>query len=132
MIWINLLYLLLVSFLPFATDMVGDHENLVLPCEIYGATLLALSAIGFVHTRYLAAHPALATPEFTPDVVAMFDRRAVVFALVPLASMAIAFLSTHVALYVYVLLAAAHLLSKPIIPYPDGDGERRDPGSPTS
>ena len=39
LIWINMLYLLLVSFLPFATDLIGDHKELVLPCEVYGAAL---------------------------------------------------------------------------------------------
>lgn len=54
LIWINLSYLLLVSFLPFATDLIGDHKDLVLPCEIYGVTLLALSATSFVHLAYLS------------------------------------------------------------------------------
>jgi uncharacterized membrane protein len=114
LIWLNLLYLLLVSFLPFATDLVGDHKNLILPCEIYGATLLALSGVGYAHSRYLARHPALATPDLTPEIARMFDRRAALFAVVPLVSMAVAFFSTHLALYVYVLLAAAHLLATPI------------------
>jgi uncharacterized membrane protein len=39
LIRVNLAYLMIVSFLPFATDLVGDHEKLVLPCEIYGITL---------------------------------------------------------------------------------------------
>ena len=31
LIWINLFYLLLISFVPFATDLVGDHQDLILP-----------------------------------------------------------------------------------------------------
>ena len=58
LIWINFGYLLLVSFLPFATDLIGDHKDLMLPCEIYGVTLLALSAASFVHLRYLATSRA--------------------------------------------------------------------------
>ena len=76
--------------------------------------LLGLSALGYLHTRYLARHPALATPSFTPEVARMFERRAAVFAVVPLMSMLVAFFDTHLALYVYVLLAAAHLLPNPI------------------
>ena len=30
LIWINLLYLLLVSFVPFATDLIGDHKEYLL------------------------------------------------------------------------------------------------------
>jgi len=110
MIWINLIYLLLVSFLPFATDLVGDHKELVLPSEIYGATLLALSATAFVHTRYLEHHPALATPTFTAETARLFERRAALFALVPLVSMGVAFVSSHAALFAYLLLAVAHIV----------------------
>ena len=113
MIWINMLYLLLVSFLPFATDLVGDHKDLTLPCEIYGATLLALSAVAFAHTRYLARHPVLATAEFTLQIAAMFERRAVVFSMVPITSMIVAFYNTHLALYVYALLVIVHFLANP-------------------
>ncbi len=133
MIWINMLYLLLVSFLPFATDLVGDHKDLTLPCEIYGATLLALSVVAFAHTRYLARHPVLATGEFTPRIAAMFERRALLFSMVPITSMVVAFYNTHAALYVYALLVIVHLLANPFehvaLVHRDGDDheERREP-----
>ena len=108
LIWINLLYLLLISFLPFGTDLIGDHKELVLPCVIYGVTLLSLSATSYVHIRYLSRHPELASPELTPKVIGMLERRIGFFALVPLLSILIAFYSTHAALYVYVLVVTAH------------------------
>jgi uncharacterized membrane protein len=61
LLWINMVFLLLISFLPFATDLVGDNEHLVLPCFIYGVTLLTLSAVSSIHLRYLERHPYLAT-----------------------------------------------------------------------
>lgn len=114
MVGLNMLYLLVVSFLPFATDLVGDHKDLVLPCEIYGATLLALNGIALLHTRHLRSRPALATAEFTPAIAAIFERRALLFSVVPLASMAIAFLSTRGALYIYFAMVAAYLAGNPI------------------
>src|SRR4051812_2901724 len=38
LIWINMIFLLLISFLPFATDLVGDHKDLIFPCIVYGMT----------------------------------------------------------------------------------------------
>jgi uncharacterized membrane protein len=110
LIWINMLFLLLISFLPFATDLVGDHEELTLPCEIYGVTLLMLSALSYVHLRYLARHPYLATPELNSVAVKLLKRRIGVFALVPLLSMVTAFYNTRLALFVYLLIATAHFL----------------------
>ncbi len=108
LIWINLVYLLLVSFLPFATDLIGDHKGLVLPCEIYGLALLALSGVSYAHMRYLGRHPALALPGLTPLVTTLIKRRIALFAVVPTLSMGAAFYSTHVALYIYMLLVTAH------------------------
>ncbi len=110
LIWINMLFLLLISFLPFATDLVGDHEDLILPCEIYGITLLLLSGCSYLHLRYLSRHPYLATPELTPIAVKLLRRRVALFAVVPALSMAIAFLNTRLALVVYLLILSAHFL----------------------
>jgi uncharacterized membrane protein len=110
LIWINFGYLLLVSFLPFATDLIGDHKDLMLPCEIYGVTLLALSGASFVHLRYLWRHPELASPELTPQAKRAIVRRIALFAVVPLVSMLAATVSTHAAVYVYVALVASHFL----------------------
>lgn len=110
LIWLNLAYLLLVSFLPFATDLIGDHEHLVLPCEIYGCTLLALTCMSYLHVEYLARHPRLVTAEFTASIVELIKRRVALFALVPILSMIIASVSTRAAVYVYALLALVHFL----------------------
>ena len=114
LIWINLLYLLLVSFLPFATDLVGDHRELVLPCEIYGVALLALSGTSLLHIHYLLRHPSLASSELTPGVCLMIKRRIKMFAIVPVLSMIVAFYSTHLAVYAYLLLALVHFFPGPI------------------
>src|SRR6266576_3689985 len=44
LIWINMVFLLLISFLPFSTNLVAANENLVLPCLIYSVALLAVCA----------------------------------------------------------------------------------------
>jgi uncharacterized membrane protein len=110
LIWINLLYALLISFLPFSTDLIGDHKELVLPCVIYGLTLLSLSATSYLNLRYMSRHPELASAELTPHVIRILDRRIAFFALVSLLSIAVSFYSTRVALYVYFLFVVAHFI----------------------
>jgi uncharacterized membrane protein len=110
LIWINMLFLLLISFLPFATDLVGDHEDLTLPCEIYGVTLLLLSGLSYIHLRYLSRHPYLATAELNSVAVKLLRRRIALFAMVPFFSMVIAFYNTRVALFVYLLILISHFL----------------------
>ena len=114
LIWINLLYALLISFLPFSTDLIGDHKELELPCVIYGITLLSLSATSFFHLRYMSRHPELASPALTPEVIGILDRRIAFFALVTLLSIGVAFYSTRLALYVYCLFVVAHFIPSTI------------------
>jgi uncharacterized membrane protein len=110
LIWINMFFLLLISFVPFVTDLVGDHEDLILPCEIYGGTLLMLSGLSWVHLRYLARHPHLASADLTPEAVTLLKRRIAWFCLIPALSMLVAMFNTRLALYAYVFLACVHFL----------------------
>src|SRR4029434_1741378 len=89
----------------------SDHKELVLPCEIYGVALLSLSALTFVHLDYLASHPYLTTREFTPEILGMLKHRILLFTAIPVASMIVAFYSTHLAVYMYLGLVLAHFLS---------------------
>ncbi len=36
LLWINMAFLLLVTFVPFSTDLLGDHGHLALPVVVYG------------------------------------------------------------------------------------------------
>jgi uncharacterized membrane protein len=110
LIWINLAYLMILSFLPFATDLVGDHARLELPCQIYGIALLALTAASFAHVEYLARHRSLASADFNDDVVRLLRRRVALFAVVPIVSMAVAYVDTRMALYTYILLGVVHFV----------------------
>jgi uncharacterized membrane protein len=59
MIWLNLAYLLAVSFMPFPTALLGRYPLQPIPIVIYGLNLIAANAIGLLLTLYLRAHPEL-------------------------------------------------------------------------
>ena len=105
LLWMNLAFLLLVTFVPFSTDLMGDHGHLILPVFVYGTNLIALGALLALQLHYLAAHPALAAPDLTPTVVAHMRRQRRLYALIPLASMAVSFYSPRVGMYLYLVLA---------------------------
>ncbi|HXC39141.1 MAG TPA: TMEM175 family protein [Burkholderiales bacterium] len=61
-LWLNLLLLLLVSFLPFPTALLGRYPYEPLPILIYGANLLACNAVGFGMLSYVLHHRHLVEP----------------------------------------------------------------------
>ena len=104
LLWMNMAFLLLVTFVPFSTDLLGDHGHLILPVIVYGVNLLALGALLALQLRYLAANSPLAAPDLTPTVSSHMQRETWLYALIPLASMAMSFYSPRVGMYLYLLL----------------------------
>ena len=63
-LWLNILLLLCISFIPFPTSLLGRYPFQAGPIIIYGATLIACNAVGYIMIIYVWYHPHLATPEF--------------------------------------------------------------------
>jgi uncharacterized membrane protein len=59
LIWLNLTYLLAVSFMPFPTALLGRYPMQPIPIVIYGLNLIAANMIGRIVTLYVRAHPEL-------------------------------------------------------------------------
>ena len=59
MIWLNLIYLLAVSFMPFPTALLGRYPLQPIPIVIYGINLIVANALGITLSLYLRAHPEL-------------------------------------------------------------------------
>ena len=57
LIWLNLVYLLAVSFMPFPTALLGRYPMRPIPIVIYGLNLIVANTTGFMLTLYLRAHP---------------------------------------------------------------------------
>lgn len=104
LLWLNVGFLLLVTFVPFSTDLLGDHGHLMLPVLVYGANLLALGSLLALQLRYLVASPGLAAPDLTAAVVRNIWRDLSLYGAVPLVSMAVSLVSPRTGMYMYLLL----------------------------
>ena len=65
-LWLNILLLLCVSFIPFPTSLLGRYPFQAGPIIFYGATLIACNLVGYVMLVYVHYHPHLANAEFSP------------------------------------------------------------------
>ena len=109
-LWLNLLYLLFITLLPFSTTLLGGSHDLHIPVVVYGVNLLLLSLISLVKLRYLTQRPELCHEGLTPTRVADAYRRILLAALISGASIAISFYSPQIAVNAYWLLLAVHFL----------------------
>lgn len=65
-LWLNILLLLFVSFIPFPTSLLGRYPFQAGPIMFYGLTLIACNLVGYIMILYVWRHPHLATEEFSP------------------------------------------------------------------
>jgi TMEM175 potassium channel family protein len=64
-LWLNILLLLCVSFIPFPTSLLGRYPFQAGPIVFYGITLIVCNAVGYLMILYVWYHPHLAVPEFS-------------------------------------------------------------------
>ena len=64
-LWLNILLLLCVSFIPFPTSLLGRYPYQTSPIIIYGITLITCNAVGYIMLLYVNSHPHLAIPDFS-------------------------------------------------------------------
>ena len=63
-LWLNILLLLCISFIPFPTSLLGRYPFQAGPIIIYGFTLIASNLVGYLMIVYVWYHPHLASSEF--------------------------------------------------------------------
>ena len=64
-LWLNILFLLCVSFIPFPTSLLGRYPFQAGPIIFYGATLIVCNLVGFVMLVYVHYRPHLAGANFS-------------------------------------------------------------------
>jgi len=122
-LWINLGFMLLVTLVPFTTNVMMQYESLRVPVVLFGVNQLLLSLSLLVNINYVARRPELRDDHLTPEVVGYIHRRLLVFSMVPALSIAVAFVSTRAALYLYMLMFLVHVFPAAL----DRTLGRRDP-----
>ncbi len=115
MIWINLAFMLLVTLVPFTTNVMITYDALRLPVIIYGINQLLLAMILLVNINYLARHRRLAEPELDATLVRFIHGRLLLLATIPALSILVALVSPRAALYVYALMIAVHFIPQHIV-----------------
>lgn len=68
-LWLNILLLLCVSFIPFPTSLLGRYPFQAGPIVFYGITLIVCNAVGYLMILYVWYHPHLAVAEFSKTYI---------------------------------------------------------------
>lgn len=58
-VWLNMIWLLFVTVMPFPTALLGRYPLQAIPIAIYGIDLILANVTGFVILAYMKRHPEL-------------------------------------------------------------------------
>ena len=105
LLWLNILFLLFISFMPFPTMMLGRYPFQTLPVVIYGINLMLANMTGLASVLYLKRNQQLASPRFTPAVYRSQLRSYLVVNGLYVANLALAFVAPAVSVAVFAILA---------------------------
>jgi uncharacterized membrane protein len=110
MLWLNLLFLLFITLLPFSTNLLSGHSHLQTPVVVYGINLLLIFIISLLQLLYLEHHPELSHDQLSPSWIANTRRRLVIPMVIVVTSIAISFYKPKIAMSTYWLLLVFHFL----------------------
>src|SRR4030095_15950040 len=74
-LWINILYLLLISFMPLSTALLGHYPLHRVALVVYGTNLIAATLVLALHWHYATAGGRLIRTELPPRVIGLGHRR---------------------------------------------------------
>ncbi len=110
LLWVNLAFLLLVTLVPFTTNVIAWHANLSLAASLYAINLGLLNIALYVHLRCMAASPDTHTVELTPTLARHIERRLLLICGIPVLALVVAQFSPWWSVHVFYLLAVLHFV----------------------
>jgi uncharacterized membrane protein len=102
LLWLNILFLLFISFMPFPTLLMGRFPFRFIPIAIYGSNLLLANATGFIMLIYLRRNKDLANEIFTATV---FNTQVKIYISINLAYLLCIFLGIYLPAISFIILA---------------------------
>jgi uncharacterized membrane protein len=110
LVWLNLLFLLPVSLIPFAASVLGKYPDEPVALHLYGFVMIAATVMRTVLYWYVIRRPALLWPDVVPErsglVLTIAASPIVVYAL----AMAVAAVSAPLSLVLYFSVPGLYFL----------------------
>jgi len=111
LLWLNLLFLLSISFIPFPTDLLGEYGELRFSIIFYAASLALARLLLALVWWYVFSGPIRTSDELDRGLANFHLLRSLAIPAIFLLSIGIAFLSPRAAIASWVLLVVADTMA---------------------
>jgi uncharacterized membrane protein len=110
LLWLNILFLMFVSFLPFSTSVLNAFPQAFIAPLFFGANLAIIGWILFLQWSYASWQPDMLAGFVNPEYRAAVKSRMVMVPVATTLTMLICFWSVGISLAIYLLLLPLYML----------------------
>lgn len=101
LIWLNLIFLLSVTFLPFGAGVLGNTYEDPIAVVLYGGTILAAGVALLFHWQHAVNRPELLAPNVPAAVIESLRNRIILGLVCSALAMGVGFIDTRISLVVF-------------------------------
>ncbi|SRR5258706_3451353 len=116
-LWLNLGFLLSITFLPFGAAVLGSEPNDPVAVALYAGTILLGGLALLWHWSYVAMRPELQAANFNQQIAATLKHRIYFGLVVAAVAIAIGFVDTRASLIVLLALPVGYFVRSRIDPH---------------
>jgi len=110
LLWLNILFFLLVSLLPFSTSVLSAFRQTQVAPLFFGANLTSIGWLLYLQWAYASAQPEMTAGFVTPAYRTLVRSRFLMIPIVATLTMLVRFWSTEILLAVYAVLLPWYMI----------------------
>ena len=111
LLWLNIIFLLTIGFIPFSTALVGRYPTLQLSLVVYGSNLIATSLTSQFLWRYTVRKKLLVHDIIDEETMSKINNRMTVGTVSYLIAIAVSFFDPLVTLAIYIVTLAFFIVN---------------------
>ena len=109
LVWLNIVFLMFVSLIPFSTALVGKNGFITVTAVIYGINMLLLFDLGWATFAFITGKCRLVGEDYDPKVIKGGKLMGLVYTMIMVPAIAIAFALPKVSFLIYAFFVLAFI-----------------------
>jgi uncharacterized membrane protein len=107
LLWINIILLISIVFIPFSTDVAGDYPEILIAVLLFHINIIIIGLIFSYQAHYILQSRKLYDPDFDQKFLQGQFHRSVLIPVISFIAVIIAFVNPSVSLLVYLAIPVA-------------------------
>jgi len=125
LLWLNMVFLLAITFLPFGTGVLGNYFREPLAVALYGSTVVLAGVCLLLHWSYASRRDRLTAPGLDRRVVRLLKLRIIGGLVLSLVAIALGAVDTRLSLIVFLAIPLVYLIRSRVDRHVAGDHPNR-------